>query len=115
MEYSGKDTPWPNSHDADSEGSEPVSGEESGFMMAASDTTSSVSPVQGLVIADSPAGSIIPSSDMVTQSGSKARAVVGDSRHGLESIGDQVSVDIGYKIQASKSNLMARGVAIDLL
>ena len=38
-----------------------------------------------------------------------------DSCHGFESLEDQVSVDIGHKIQASKSDLMARGVAIDLL
>ena len=35
--------------------------------------------------------------------------------HGLESVEDQVSVDVGSIIQASKPNLMARGVAIDLL
>ena len=44
VEYGGRETPWPNSHDVDSEGSEPVSGEESGFMMVASDNTSSGSP-----------------------------------------------------------------------
>ena len=37
------------------------------------------------------------------------------SRHGHESIEDQVSADVGHNIQASKSDLMARGVAIDLL
>ena len=77
MEYGGKDTPWPSSHDADSEGSEPVSGEESGFVMVASDTTSSGSHVLGLVAADSPAGSGIPSSDPAMRFGSKARAEVG--------------------------------------
>ena len=41
--------------------------------------------------------------------------VAGNSRHGFESIEDQLSTDIGHKIQASKSDLMARGVAIDLL
>ena len=41
--------------------------------------------------------------------------VAEDSRHGLESAKDQVSADIDHKIQASKSDLMARGVAIDLL
>ena len=41
--------------------------------------------------------------------------VAGDSRHGLESVEDQVSTDIGHKIQASKSDLMARGVALNLL
>ena len=35
--------------------------------------------------------------------------------HGLESVEDQVSVDIGSVVQASKPDLMARGVAIDLL
>ena len=41
--------------------------------------------------------------------------VAGDSRHGLKPVEDQVSTDIGHKIQASKSDLMDRGVAIDLL
>ena len=77
MEYGGKETPWPSSHDADSEGLEPVSGEEPSFMMVASDTTSSGSPVLGLVAADTPAGSGIPSSDLAMCSGSKARAEVG--------------------------------------
>ena len=35
--------------------------------------------------------------------------------HGLESIKDQVSVDVGGVVQASKHDLMAKGVAIDLL
>ena len=35
--------------------------------------------------------------------------------HGLESVEDQVSVDVGRIVQASESNLMARGVALDLL
>ena len=77
VEYGGKEIPGPSSHDADSKGSEPVSGEESGFMMLASDTTSSGSPVLGLVAADSPAGSGIPSSDPAMRFGSKARAEVG--------------------------------------
>ena len=34
---------------------------------------------------------------------------------GLKSIEDQVSTDVGGVIQASKPDLMARGVAIDLL
>ena len=41
--------------------------------------------------------------------------VAGDSRHGLKPVEDQVSRDIGNKIQASESDVMARGVAIDLL
>ena len=41
--------------------------------------------------------------------------VAGDNRHGLEPVEDQVSTNIGHKIQASKSDMMARGVAIDLL
>ena len=36
-------------------------------------------------------------------------------RHGLEPIEDQVSTDIRDVVQASKSDLMARGVTIDLL
>ena len=33
----------------------------------------------------------------------------------LESFEDQVSVDVGSIVQVSKPNLMARGVALDLL
>ena len=33
----------------------------------------------------------------------------------LESVEDQVSVDVGRVVQTSKSDLMARGVASDLL
>ena len=33
----------------------------------------------------------------------------------LESVEDQVSADVGRVVQASKSDLMARGVAFDLL
>ena len=33
----------------------------------------------------------------------------------LESVEDQVSADVGRIVQASKSDLMARGVAFDLL
>ena len=35
--------------------------------------------------------------------------------HGLESVEDQVSADVGRIVQVSKPNLMARGVALDLL
>lgn len=35
--------------------------------------------------------------------------------HGLEPVEDQVFVDVSSVAQASKPNLMARGVAIDLL
>ena len=35
--------------------------------------------------------------------------------HGLESVEDQVSADVGSIVQASKPDLMARGVALDLL
>ena len=41
--------------------------------------------------------------------------VAGSNYHGLGSVEDQVSVDICDVIQASKSDLMARGVAFDLL
>ena len=41
--------------------------------------------------------------------------VVGCSHQGIESVEEQVSTDVGHKIQASKSNLMARGVTLDLL
>ena len=40
---------------------------------------------------------------------------VGCTCHGLESVEDQVSTDVGSVVQASKPDLMARGVAIDLL
>ena len=39
----------------------------------------------------------------------------GSDRHGLKSIKDQVSTDIRDVVQASKSDLVARGVSIDLL
>ena len=39
----------------------------------------------------------------------------GSDRRGLESIEDQVSADVGRVVQVSKSDLMARGVALDLL
>ena len=39
----------------------------------------------------------------------------GSDRRGLKSIEDQVSMDIRNVVQASKSDLVARGVAIDLL
>ena len=35
--------------------------------------------------------------------------------HGLESVEDEISADVDGVIQASKPDLMARGVAIDLL
>ena len=42
-------------------------------------------------------------------------AVTGSDCHGRESIEDQVSTDIRDVVQASKSYLVARGVAFDLL
>ena len=39
----------------------------------------------------------------------------GSDRCGLKSIEDQVSMDIRDVVQASKSDLVARGVTIDLL
>ena len=41
--------------------------------------------------------------------------VRGSDRRGVKSIEDQVSTDIRDIVQASKSDLMARGVAINLL
>ena len=38
-----------------------------------------------------------------------------DYCRGLESVEDQVSADVRDIVQASKSDLMARGIAIDLL
>ena len=37
------------------------------------------------------------------------------TRHGLESVEDQVSADIGRVVQVSEPDLMARDVALDLL
>ena len=42
-------------------------------------------------------------------------ATVGCTYHGLKSIEDQVSADVGCVVQASKPDLMARGIAFDLL
>ena len=42
-------------------------------------------------------------------------ATVRRTCHGLESIEDHVSADVGSVVQVSKPDLMARGVAIDLL
>ena len=39
----------------------------------------------------------------------------GSDRRGLESVEDQVSADVRDVVLASESDLMARGVAIDLL
>ena len=41
--------------------------------------------------------------------------VAGSGCRGRESIEDQVSADISDVVQASKSDLMARGIAVDLL
>ena len=41
--------------------------------------------------------------------------VAGSGYRGLESVEDQVSADISNVVQASESDLMARGVAVDLL
>ena len=42
-------------------------------------------------------------------------AVTGSGCRGLESVEDQVSTDIRDVDQAPKSDLMARGIAVDLL
>ena len=41
--------------------------------------------------------------------------VTGSGRRGLESGEDQISMDVRIIVQTPKSDLMARGVAIDLL
>ena len=41
--------------------------------------------------------------------------IVRRTRHGLESVEGQVSADVGSIVQVSKPDLMAKGVAIDLL
>ena len=40
---------------------------------------------------------------------------MGSGCRGLESVEDQISMDVRYVIQASESELMARGIAVDLL
>ena len=40
---------------------------------------------------------------------------IGSDYRGLESVEDQVSADVHDIVQAPKSDLMARGVAVDLL
>ena len=40
---------------------------------------------------------------------------MGSGCRGLESVKDQISTDVRDVIQASESDLMARGIAIDLL
>ena len=42
-------------------------------------------------------------------------ATVGCTCHGFESVKDQISMDVSSVVQASKPDLMARGVGIDLL
>ena len=39
----------------------------------------------------------------------------GSDCRGFKSVGDQVSTDVRNVVQASESDLMARGVAVDLL
>ena len=39
----------------------------------------------------------------------------GSGCHGLESVKDQVSADIGCLVRVSEPDLMSRGVAVDLL
>ena len=41
--------------------------------------------------------------------------IVRRTRHGFESVEDQVSADVGRIVQVSEPDLMARGVALDLL
>ena len=41
--------------------------------------------------------------------------IVRRTSHGLESVKDKVSADVASVVQVSKPNLMARGVALDLL
>ena len=41
--------------------------------------------------------------------------VTRSGRRGLESVEDQISMDVRDVVQVSKSDLMARGVAFDLL
>ena len=77
VECRERETPWPNSHDADSEDSEPMSREGSDFMMVASGSSSPGSRTMGLVAADSPASSGSSSSDLAIRSRSKDRVEVG--------------------------------------
>ena len=75
--WTGTEVPWPILHDAEFEGSELVFGEETGFVMIAGDATLSGFPVLSSKATESPAGSRLPSSDLVMRSRSKAGVVVG--------------------------------------
>ena len=75
--WMGTEVPRPRSQDTDCKGPELVSGEESGFVMAAGGSILSDSPALSSIAANSPTVSRLPSSDLVMRSGSKARAVVG--------------------------------------
>ena len=77
---------WPRPLDVDLESSDLESEGESGTLATwgarfdlgfADDAVPSRSPVAGSIIACNPAGSKLPSSDLVVCSGSKARAAVG--------------------------------------
>ena len=70
--WTGSEVSAPSSHDAGLQGSEVVSGEESVLAMIAGDAILSVLSSKAT---ESPAGSRLPSSDLMTRSGSKAGAV----------------------------------------
>ena len=71
--WTGSEVSGPSSHDAGLQGSEVVSGEESGLAMIVGDA---ILLVLSSIAAESPAGFRLPSSDLVTRSRSKAGAVV---------------------------------------
>ena len=75
--WAGTEVPWPSPHDAGCEGPGLVFGKESGFRMSVGDTIPSGPPLLSSAAAESPAGSSLPSLDLMTRSGSKAGAVVG--------------------------------------
>ena len=74
--YAGTRVPWPSPHDAGCEGPRLVFGKESGFIMSVDDTIPSGSPMLSSAAAESPPGSSLSSSDLMTCSRSKAGAVV---------------------------------------
>ena len=74
--WTGSEVSGQSSHDAGLQGSELVSGEDSGFVMIVGDAILSGFLVLSSKAVENPAGSRLPSSDLMTLSGSKAGVVV---------------------------------------
>ena len=82
----GLEVSGPSSHDAGLQGSEVVSGEVPGLLMIAGDAILSGFPVLSSKAAESTTGSRLPSSDLMTRSGSKAGAMVEAANPGRSSL-----------------------------